>query len=186
MSDISHTIIAKSDQLNAGDLFGGAITVQVVAVNVAKSADQPVSIKIDGDHQPYKPCLSMRRILAKLWGLDSSSWVGRSMTLYCDETVRWAGAAVGGIRISHLTNIGGKEEVTVRASSKHTTVYTIMPLSVDKPAYSDADIAKNEAAWKASFADGKSSSGHMIQQIKTKFTLTAGQEKAILALGDDT
>jgi len=154
-TDISHTVTAKSDQLNAADLIGGPVTVSVVSVNILKG-DQPVSILITGGHQPFKPCLTVRRILAKLWTTDSSLWVGRSMTLYCDETVMWAGEMAGGIRVSHLSNIGGRKEVTVRASKHKIMKHVIEPiLSYLLPEFkSDLSKAKtlqelNEKAKKA-------------------------------------
>ena len=149
-----------------------------------------MSIHVSGGLQPFKPCLGMRRVLAKLWGKYSSEWVGKSMTLYCDDSVTWAGAAVGGIRISHMSDIDSKQIVVIRASKHKTTNYEIYPLTVEPvelPPYSNDDIDKNEAAWKAKFAAKKSSPGHMINQIKTKFTLTEEQEATIhdLALSEE-
>jgi len=183
--DISYTLTAKSDQLNAGDLFGGGINVLITRVDLVRDS-QPMVIHIDGDRQPYKPCLSMRRVLARIWGTKKDAWVGRWLTVYCDEKVRFGPDAVGGIRISHASHIDGTQSVTVRASKHKVVTYEILPLSVELPAYSDEDIENNEAAWKASFAENKSSPGHMINQIKTKFTLTATQEQTILSLASDT
>ena len=125
--DISATIVAKSDQLNACDLLGGPITVKVTGVNVYKNVDQPVSIQIDGDHQPFKPCLTVRRILAKLWGPSSKEWIGQSMTLYCDESVMWAGERAGGIRVSHVTGISSKQDVVTRASKPVSYTHLTLP-----------------------------------------------------------
>jgi hypothetical protein len=127
-NDISHTIIAKSDQLNACDLLGGPITVSVQKVDVRKGKEQPVSIHIGEGRQPFKPCKSVLRVLAKLWGIDSSKWTGRSMTLYCDETVTWAGERCGGIRVSHLSHIPGKQEIPIRASQHKVLKVIIHPL----------------------------------------------------------
>lgn len=105
--DISHTIVSKSDQLNADQLLGGPITITVSAVRIAEG-DQPVVIQYRNDNgRPYKPCLSMRKILAFAWGTDASQWVGRSITLYNDPEVMFGGKKVGGIRISHLSHIKG-------------------------------------------------------------------------------
>lgn len=102
--DVSKTIIPKSDQLNADDLLTGPITVKILGVSEGPS-DQPLHLKIDGGKQPYKPCKSMRRVLVFAWGKFADQWVGRSMTLFCDPGVKWAGEPVGGIRISHLSDI---------------------------------------------------------------------------------
>ncbi len=180
--DISKTLQAKSDQLNACDLFGGPITVKVKKVNIADS-DQPVSIYLDGDRQPFKPCLSMRRILAKLWGKESESWTGKSMSLYCDDSVKWAGERAGGIRISHMQGLPSPQDVTVRAS-KHTVVtYTILPLVIDLPAYADEDININKDNWRTFFAEGKKPDD-LINSIQQKFTLTEKQISSIKQLAE--
>jgi hypothetical protein len=179
--DISATITAKSDQLNACDLLGGPITVKVTGVNVYKNVDQPVSIQIDGGHQPFKPCLTVRRILAKLWGPSSKEWIGQSMTLYCDESVMWAGERAGGIRVSHVTGINSKQEVVTRASKHKTMAYIIEPLVIELPAYADKSIEKNKAAWLASF-DDKNTPAKLIAKIKKQYTLTEAQEQEILSM----
>lgn len=176
--DISATIVAKSDQLNACDLMSGPITVRVLEVNVVKSADQPVSIKIDGGHQPFKPCLTVRRILAKLWGPSSKKWVGHSMTLYCDESVMWAGERAGGIRVSHVTGIDKEESVVTRASKHKTMAYLIQPLKITLPEYADSDIKKNTKAWQESFAAGRSPET-LIENIRKQYTLTDDQAETI-------
>ena len=101
--DLADTIIPKSDQLNYDDLIAGPVTVTVKAVSRG-NADQPVNIDV-GLNRPYKPCKSMRRVLIAAWGKDGSKWVGKSMTLYGNSSVKWAGQEVGGIRISHLSDI---------------------------------------------------------------------------------
>src|SRR5688572_15105315 len=105
MSDMSAVIIPKSDQLNADDLIAGPRTITITGVTI-KAGEQPVSIHYEGDNgKPYKCCKSMARILVSAWGADSKQYVGRSVTLFRDPEVKWAGMAVGGIRISHMTNI---------------------------------------------------------------------------------
>ncbi len=101
--DLSEAILPKSDQLNADDLLVGPITVDIVDVNRGNK-EQPVVIVING-RQPYKPCKSMCRVLISAWGNDGKSWIGRSMTLYCDPSVKFGGVAIGGIRIRHLSDI---------------------------------------------------------------------------------
>lgn len=102
--DISKTIVSKSDQLNADDLIGGAIKVQVKKVTKGP-ADQPVIIHISGGYQPFKPSKTARRVLASQWGTETDEWLGRWMELYRDESVKWAGEEVGGIRVSGLSHI---------------------------------------------------------------------------------
>jgi hypothetical protein len=102
--DIGHTLVAKSDQLNADDLVGGDIIVRITGVN-AGDGEQPVVVAISGGHKPWKPCKTMRRVLAHGWGTDASAWVGKGLKLYRDADVKWAGSAIGGIRVRAMTDI---------------------------------------------------------------------------------
>lgn len=127
--DISDTLQAKSDQLNADDLIGGDVTITITDVSKADSADQPLIIKYDGfNGQPWKPCKSMRRVLAQGWGKYANEWIGKSLTIYRDPKVKWAGKEVGGIRISHMSDIKGKLvlALTERRGAKADCV--ILPL----------------------------------------------------------
>lgn len=130
--DMSKTITPKSDQLNFDDFIGNeSITIKVTKVNVA-TGDQPVSIHFENDNgKPYKPCKSMRRALVFAWGNDSKNYIGRSMTLFGDTKVKWAGAEVGGIRISHLSDIKENLTLALTASKGNRKPYIIKPLHVD-------------------------------------------------------
>ena len=108
MSDVSNlrdTIVPKSNQLNSEQLLYGPLTITVNSV-ARGSDDQPITVHYRGENgRPYLPCKSMRKVLIFAWGEDGNKWVGRSMTLFNDLAVKWAGVAVGGIRISHMTHI---------------------------------------------------------------------------------
>lgn len=115
--DMSRFIEAKSDQLNADDLIGAPRTITVTRVT-GSDGDQPVAIHYEGDGgKPFKPCKTMRRVLMAVWGKYANEYVGRSMTLYRDDSVTFGGLQVGGIRISHMTGID-KETVIVVLKSK--------------------------------------------------------------------
>lgn len=104
--DISRTIIPKSDQLNADQLLGGPVTVTVTDVTASGGEDQPVSVHYEGENgRPYKPCKTMRKLLVFAWGANAAAWRGRSMTLFNEPEVKFGGEVVGGIRISHLSDI---------------------------------------------------------------------------------
>ena len=86
MVDVSHTILAKSDQLNADDLIGREITITITDVKLA-GAEQPVKVSYKDDNgKPYCPCKSMRRVLVQLWGVRLHKQFG-----YFDETYKSAG-----------------------------------------------------------------------------------------------
>lgn len=131
MIDISDTLVAKSDQLNADDLIGGPITVKVTKVNKTKT-DQPITINYEGDMgRPFKPCKTVRRIIGKAWGTDASQWIGRLMTLYNDPSVKWAGKEIGGIRVSHLSHINQTMEITLSETRGMKRPHTIRPLQAN-------------------------------------------------------
>jgi hypothetical protein len=182
--DISGTIMAKSDQLNASDIVGGPITVTVNGVSVNKRSDQPVSISISGGYQPFKPCLTVRRVLSGVWGNDSSKWIGGMMTLYCDESVMWAGVQVGGIRISNLSGISEPQSVTVNASKHKKMQHTVYPLIIELPAYPDDSIRKNESEWIESFNSGASNPSSLINKISQQFTVSTDQANYIMSLAN--
>lgn len=116
MTDLTPTIIPKSDQLNADDLLVGPRTIRVTKVTSVNSPEQPISVHYEGgDGKPYKPCKSMRRVMVQLWGPDGSKYTGRSMTLYCDPAVKFGGDEVGGIRISHMSHID--QDVTLNLTA---------------------------------------------------------------------
>ena len=157
MGDMKQVIIPKSDQLNADDLLSGPMTVKITAVTVKGGQEQPVSISYEGDNgKPYKPCKSMCRVLVSAWGADSAVYVGRSMTLYCDPKVKWGGMEVGGIRISHMTNIADTMTMALtvtRANKKPFIVQPLVNAAFDYAATLDAMAdAVSEAQLKAIFA----------------------------------
>lgn len=137
ITNLRDTIIAKSDQLNADDITGGTMTITVTSVKRGDS-DQPVVIHYEGDNgRPYKPCKTMRRVLIAGWTENGDAWVGRSMTLYNEPSVKFGGVAVGGIRISHMTDIGNGLRLTPNASKGKKQEVIIQPLKMSKARQTD-------------------------------------------------
>lgn len=132
--DLSKTIIPKSDQLNADDLISGARTIKIRDIKGGASDEQPVMIYFHGDNnKPFKPCKSMRRVLVQLWGTDGLQFIGRRLTIYREETVKWAGVETGGIRISHASHIAEPKRVLLtvaRNSRKPVTIDVITPVLI--------------------------------------------------------
>lgn len=132
--DMSHFIAPKSDQINADDLIGGPRTITITRVTGNEgNAEQPVNVFFDGDDgKPFRPCKSMRRVMVKVWGADTSKYPGRSMTLYRDPKVKWGGMEVGGIRISHMTDIDSPVVMALTESKQARKPYTVKPLTVEQ------------------------------------------------------
>jgi hypothetical protein len=162
--DLSKTIIAKSDQLNADDLLTGARTFTVAEVREGNE-EQPVNIVLAEwpRSRPFKPSKTVQRILAYCWGAETDDWPkGARMTLFRDEKVKWAGEEVGGIRVSHLSHINGPQKIALQESKHKKSLHTIQPLP-DAPAETPAppeptaeevaactDVDELKAMWKRS------------------------------------
>lgn len=129
MFNMLSTIVPKSDQANFDDFVGGVTkTIKVTKVSLAMG-EQPVSIHYEGDNgKPYKPGKSMRRVLVHCWGADANLYVGRSMTLYGDPSVVFGGQKVGGIRISHLSDIKSEITMALTTTKAQRKPFTVKPL----------------------------------------------------------
>lgn len=129
--DISHTLAPRSDQLNNDDVVASPVTVTVTEVKPGPD-DQPVHIHTEEyPGRPFKPSLTARRVIAAAWGTDTTQWVGKRMTLYSDPTVTWAGQQVGGIRISHMSDLEQPMKLRLTETRNKRKEHTIQPLSED-------------------------------------------------------
>ena len=129
--DLSKTIIPKSDQLNADDLIAGSKIIKIRDIKGGADEAQPVNIYFYGDNnKPFKPCKSVRRILVQLWGADGLQYIGRRLTIFRDDTVKWAGVEIGGIRISHASHIAESTRVLVTTAKNKRIPMTIEVLPI--------------------------------------------------------
>ena len=129
--DMSSTVTAKSDQLNSDDLLGGPITITITAVKATTSnPDQPVAIHYAGDNgKPFLPCKTVRRAIISCWGPDAATYTGRRMTLYRDPEVAFGGMKVGGIRISHISDIEREAVLMLTTTRAKKAPVRIKPLA---------------------------------------------------------
>ena len=127
--DMSQFVVPKSDQMNADDLIAGPRTIRITRVTGTGNSDQPVAIYFEGDDgKPYKPCKSMRRVLISGWGVDAAEYVGRSMTLYRDPKVIFGGMAIGGIRISKMSDLSAPLKLALTVTKAKRAPYEVSPL----------------------------------------------------------
>ena len=183
MLDVSSTILSKSDQLNASDLIGNEMILTVSNVNLVSSPDQPMVINWEGDEgRAYKPCKSMRRVLVGLWGKDASQWIGRSIGVYNEPTVKWAGKEEGGIRIKSLSHIDKNKSVTTSESKHKKTTYLISALQVEqkqRAVWPDDKFTAQLPKIQAAIEGGTSTAEKIITSLMTKANLTDSQISAI-------
>jgi hypothetical protein len=130
IQDLRSTIIPRSDQLNSEQLLGGPMIITVSDVRLGSGEEQPVSVFYDADPgRPFKPCKTMRKVLILAWGPDGTQWIGKSMELYCDPSVKFGGEVVGGIRISRLSDIPRDIKVSLTATKGRKAMHEIRPLT---------------------------------------------------------
>lgn len=170
------TIIPKSDQLNADSLLAGPITVTVTDVRRGTS-EQPIDILITGGHQPWKPCKSMRRILISAWGENGKAWIGKSMTLYCEPSVKFGGVAVGGIRVSALSHIESDLAISLTTTRGKRSPFTVKKLSVAM--YPEDKFVANLPAWHAAIKKGPTTAEQIIAKVQQSGKLTPEQIELI-------
>lgn len=137
MANFMQTLEAKSDQLNATDIMGIDLVIRIRDAQLTNSKEQPLSIYFDGDNnRPWKPSKGMRRVLAAGWGADTDNLIGKSVKLYFDETVKYAGKEVGGIRIKAMSDIDKRGMVVVEAINRQQRVPVhVEYLSTEQPDY---------------------------------------------------
>ena len=125
----------RSDQWNADDLIGGPRTFTVAGVKVG-TAEQKYDITlVEGGGRCWRPPLTVLRLLIAAWGDEAATWTGRRVTLYRDPAVRFGSDAVGGIRVSHMSDLPGGKRLTVKltASRGKREAHTVEPLPDAEP-----------------------------------------------------
>ena len=126
--DISDSLAANSNQQNYDEFLAGPKTVTVSEVKKG-TAEQPVEVHlVEFPGKPFKPAKSVRRVLAAAWGTDASQWAGRRLTIYGDPDVRYAGKAVGGLRVSHVSHIDKPVTVALTVTRGKREPFTVQPL----------------------------------------------------------
>jgi hypothetical protein len=130
--DITDTLAANSNQMNAADIMGVEPIVRIENVSRNNDPKQPLVVYITGGFKPFLPCKTVRRILAQAWGADAGTWIGKWMKLYREPTVVYANEEVGGIRVKALSDFpGGTVSVKERKTGK-PAVYRIEKLTPPK------------------------------------------------------
>ena len=173
MVDMSKYTAPKTDQLNSDDLVNRSITIKIIRVT-GNEGEQPISIYYEGDGgKPYKPGLSMRRILRYIWGDRGEDYVGRSLTLYRQPDVKFGGLEVGGIRISHASHIDRAMTTALTASKANKKPFTVKPLAAQQEPEIPAELKA---------AGDKAASEGVTSYTSWKDSLSPDQKSAIRAL----
>lgn len=133
MVDVTKYTFSKGTQTNADDLVAAPRTVRVTDVVLTGDDKQPLAVRYDGDDgKPFLPCLTMRKMIAAIWGKESDDWIGQSMTLFRDPSIKFGPDTPGGVRISHMSGIEKTISVQLLEKRGKRRQYTIVPLVVDR------------------------------------------------------
>lgn len=162
--DMTDTIIPRSDQINAEDILTGPVTITITDVTRG-SAEQPVNMVTTefGPGRPYRPSKTMRRVIVNAWGKDSAAYIGRRIRIYRDPEIRFGPDKVGGIKISHLSHIDKRLEISLTVSRGRRTPFVVDPLT-DAPPPTTKPAADPTSAIVKAFG----SLGVTVDQLETK------------------
>jgi len=127
--DLTKAAEPRSDQMNADDLISGPRTFTITAVTEGTS-EQPVNYYLAeyDPGKPFKPSKTVIKLLILGWGPESDDHVGKRFTLYCEESVKWAGKAVGGIRVSHMSGLKKKIVANLAETKGKKQTHIVEPL----------------------------------------------------------
>lgn len=180
MSDVSFTLEANSNQLNALDIAGAEPIITIRDVKVEKT-DQPVSVYFDGDNnKPWKPSKGMRRVLAGAWGRESKDWIGKKAQLYFEPSVKYAGQEVGGIRIRALSDISEKGmQFAITISRNKREPFIVKMLEVKDSTYPEDKFKKAFPVMARKLQNEEMTLQQVIAQCQKTGTLTPDMIKKL-------
>lgn len=175
--DLTESIAPKSDQLDAIDLISGPRTFTIERVT-ANNPDQPFNFHLRDFPRVWRPGKSMRRVIVKAWGPSADNYVGKRVTLYCDETVRFGNDVTGGTRISHMSGIDKKLTIPLIVKRGKSAMYTVEPLPqpdwLTELTNAGTDLNKIGSIGQA--AEQAGAPADVVQQIRERFNAVKGEQ----------
>lgn len=142
--DLTDSIQARSDQINADDLVTGPQTYTIREV-IGGRAESPFDFMLVETDRAYRPSKTMRRVIVAGWGPEAKVYGGRRLTIYREPSIQFGGKTVGGIRISHMSHLEKRVEVMLQVTRGKREKFVVDPL----PELTTADrLASLRAEWK--------------------------------------
>lgn len=180
MADISFAAQAKSDQLNAVDIMGCEPVLTIRDVRVLQG-DQPVSVFYHGDNnRPWKPSKGMIRILMAGWGTESDYWIGKSVQVFMNPSVKYAGKEVGGIQVKAMSDISERGmtcALTINRQKREP--FVVQYLNMQRPQYPQDKFDAGLTSMAKAMQDGTMSLQQVIAQCQKTGDLTENQLAAL-------
>ena len=181
MLDVTPLTAPKVDQLTADHLVGGPMIGTITGARATHANDKDcIELTLDSFHLPWRPCKTMIRLLASVWGPDASTWPGRTVRLFRDPTVKFGKDTLGGVRINGLSHIPASFEASVTITKGQRKPYrverlapTVDPLAPVAEALG-VDLPRLEAALTAA-------SGHPIRDRAKAAAWATGKGAEALA-----
>ena len=173
----------KSDQINADDLISGPVTVTIREVTKG-AAEQPFDFHlIEYPGRAYRPSKTMRRLIIKAWGGKTEAYHGKRLTLYCNPEIMFGRDKVGGIEISHMSDIDKPFSIalTKTRSKKELHKVAVLAARVQVPVrdwIADMGEATTIDALTALYREMVSTPGAGTEALKDAFGVRGAELKA--------
>ncbi len=142
--DLTQSIQARSDQVNADDLITGPITYTIREV-IGGKAEQPFDFLLVETDRAYRPSKTMRRVIVNAWGPKTENYAGKSLTLFREPTIKFGGKPVGGIRISHMSHIDEPKELWAQTTRGTREKFVVKPLDQTPAPTTQLDVETERA-----------------------------------------
>ncbi len=132
-------------------------------------------LRVDGKERPWILCKTSAILLARIFGDDTTGWVGRAVTLGFDESVMVDGRRVGGVRPIGSPELEREVVVDVKLPRRKAKPHTLRP--TDPLTMTLADLSATPDALSQALA--------ALPTPRTIPTDREGRGKLARALGDD-
>lgn len=121
----------RSDQINADDFVGSPRTFTISGARQGTAEQKYDVLLSEVPGRVWRPPLTVLRLLIEAWGDESDDWVGKRVTLFRDASVSFGRDAVGGIRVSHMSDLPDDKPLKVKLTTKRgkRELFTVQPLT---------------------------------------------------------
>lgn len=188
--DITQALAPASDQIDAVELVEPRTFTIDTGSRLGKRDGKTVAeIRLVEVDRVWRPSKGMLDVLAACWGTKADQWVGRRVTVYNDPDVMFGKEKVGGVRISHLSDIDAARDVQIRGAGAtgRKRSWHVEPLTTPKDTSgrdwltelaTAAQIDKNAVASLGTAAKTAHASKVIIDMISTAWRELDAAEKA--------
>lgn len=204
MLTIADTLKSNSSQLNAVDLVEPKVYT-IEGIDIHDRVEQPAEVWFNPPHLnvhkvavPWRPCLTMRRLMFEIWGKNQNEYIGRLIELYNDKTVPFKSEQQGGSRVSAMSHLpGGVDSITVMlpAARGKKKPYTVRLIKTELLVYPQDSFNKNKDGFIKAILEKKATIDDIVGKARSKgFELSKEQideinsilvKKELIPLSDD-